>query len=86
MEESGNALFLFSTRMDLNQPPAEVPEGPQDPISLSGIRFEYRPKRAAKSAIVRRFGERGYEKILRERVPFLMLGQIEGSVVILVLY
>lgn len=86
MEENGNAPYSFSSKMDLNQPPVGTSENRREPTNLTGIKFECRPKASAKTAIIRRFGESGYEKIIGDQKPFLMLGLIEGAMVILVLY
>lgn len=86
MERNGSAPFISSTRMDLNHPPIRVEEVERVPISLKGIRFECRPKVTAKDAIVHRYGEEGYDKVIQDLSPFIMVGMKEESIIIFILY
>ena len=86
MEEIGDVLSSSSTNMDLNQQPIDHIEIEKEPISLRGIRFECKRKIAAKDAIVKRFGNSGYEKVIQDPNPFLMVGTSSGSVIVFILY
>lgn len=86
MEKSGDAPSLFFTRMDLNQTPIGQIEVDKEPISLKAIRFECRKKIAAKEAIVKRFGEVGYEKVIQDPSPFLMIGTSGEAVIVFILH
>ena len=90
MGESGCVLFLFFTRMDLNQKPIEVVEPnieeEREPKTLRGFGFEYRTKVEARETLVRKFGESRYEMILKNEKPFVMLGHIGETIVIFIFY
>lgn len=86
MGQIGGVLSSSSTRMDLNQQPIDEIEIEKKPISLKGLQFECRRKVAAKEAIVKRFGDSGFEKVIQDPNPFLMIGALGGSIVVFILH
>jgi hypothetical protein len=71
--------------MDLNQEPIQDLPRYGDPIPLVRIRFVYGQKLTARDAIVRRYGESGYERVIQDQTPFLMVGVVRTSIIIFVL-
>jgi hypothetical protein len=67
--------------MDLNRPPTELPLS----FSLGDIRFVTRAKSATRDALVRRFGETGYNAILASTEPFIFVTFHQGKIVIFIL-
>lgn len=86
MEGIGGVLSSFSTRMDLNQEPIEALNLEREPISLRSIQLECRRKVCARIPIVRRYGEEGYEKVIQDPSPFLILGTRGTSVILFILF
>jgi hypothetical protein len=68
--------------MDLNRPPlVDVPIS----FSLGDIRFVCRPKASAKDALIRRYGEGGYNAILSSVEPFIMASVTQFRIMIFIL-
>jgi hypothetical protein len=75
-------LRVVLAGMDLN-----IPSFDDLPVSFSlgDIRFVTRPKVSARDAIVRRYGERGYDAVIASTEPFIMIAAAQSRIVILVL-
>lgn len=67
--------------MDLNQPPIDLPIS----FSLGDIRFVWRPKVLARDALVRRYGENGYQHVLTSTEPFIFVTFARARIVIFIL-
>jgi hypothetical protein len=74
--------FLCCIEMDLNEPPANF----NIQFSIHNVRFKICMKRSARESLIRRFGEAGYEHILRSSEPLCLADVNTPQITILILF